>query len=1169
MDGISVSPWLFPSYRQPKPKQKKDVENINVAWSTTKLSDLELSLTGGDDNWCDKHPDWAGDCKSYVAFCATVPTSPSMYGDVDAGLCWTDCKTYIDFLKTIPSHFQGDASEWCAKTEQDREDWLAAPENNLPANYPCHSLDDWRNFIIFVEEYNKANPNAQLPSDFAKWHEWDILSNDTRKALVAAYNKYMDVWIDYNDVGVNKPICDDKVDDIDSYTKCLLSPASYPCQDCESWHNFQEYTDISLYYQMWNTAKNEDKIEALRKYYDFQQTTKGKICTDCSPCNDYFTSEFPCADCKDTYEYLNWTDTTYGASIKWLTYEQLTDAEKRQCWYSWNKFREEKATTCKTQANLPDKLYPDNFPHPECWYAYVDFCRTNTTNQAQINNLDQFPELWVHYNAQTDDKKRELWQSVYYFSLTNKAGCGDCHKLPTELMPREFPCKNDCSEWYKYTKWCFDNNKFTNDDNWQNYANLDNTKRRALYDTWNKEYIKDTSIDHACTECEPIPTSVVPICKSFELMGWGYDDWNTYQRNCGDISVYENMDILVTELQTEIKNIQTNGDATFTPTSGRFPTFFTYVPYFYQVVYTDMTGKTAQEGCNALYSAYLANPDINISKLMNADTQYENAYNIGVQYGCPAMLINRPCTDKYPEPEVWTYYSEAGYAYFNGIKNTACTKKGGCETTWCEYVSWVNENIGNTFNGSKVDSYWISRWYSWDLMNTYPEICGQYAASNCGDSSLYNGTLCAAKDKATNEWYTCRGCGQHRDSCITFKNEYCTALGTYCEGMPDSFRLAWGINDDGTYPKKTDTATNKEITIYEAWCQIKNDTTKTTAFNSLNDQITSCTNLLAAFDENVKTEADRYWEDNWTMSDGSPIVATNKDSDDVYSLWAANFDNVCYNCNRTTDDGSLASKTIMLYNTQSNMPWSWRLYFGRSTNDWYKFLVYQVSSIGVPSFHTLDTLASECQGYLEAIVGVGNSDIEYRAVEKSDYDDFTDPAWWTKFLYIGSTVTGTSTNECNCSATGQSGAYLAIDLLDPTKVSLKNILIWCLFDYTGITETEKLRRHGNFWAEVILQATARSTGGFKLAGATLSSNYSALCGVSSLGGNINGSTKTPSPATQLRAAQAYVSTVAKSYYAANIDSLSECIWSPYKFGYSALIDTTSLTPTTAMNCTTT
>jgi hypothetical protein len=1162
MDGISVSPWLFPSYRQPKPKQKKDVENINVAWSTTKLSDLELSLTGGDDNWCDKHPDWAGDCKSYVAFCATVPTSPSMYGDVDAGLCWTDCKTYIDFLKTIPSHFQGDASEWCAKTEQDREDWLAAPENNLPANYPCHSLEDWRNFIIFIEEYNKANPNAQLPSDFAKWHEWDILSNDTRKALVAAYNKYMDVWIDYNDVGVNKPICDDKVDDIDSYTKCLLSPASYPCQDCESWHNFQEYTDISLYYQMWNTAKNEDKIEALRKYYDFQQTTKGKICTDCSPCNDYFTSEFPCTDCKDTYEYLNWTDTTYGASIKWLTYEQLTDAEKRQCWYSWNKFREEKATTCQTQVNLPDKLYPDNFPHPECWYAYVDFCRTNTTNKAHINNLDQFPELWVHYNAQTDDKKRELWQSVYYFSLTNKAGCADCHPLPTELMPQEFPCKDDCSEWYKYVKWCFDNNKFTNDDNWQNYASLDSEKRRALYDTWNKEYIKDTSITHACTECEPIPTSVVAISKSFELIGWNQADWETYQRNCGDISVYEKMDELVIELQTEIKNIQTNGDAAFTPTSGRFPTFFTYVPYFYQVVYTDMTGKTAQEGCNALYSAYLANPNINISKLMNADTQYENAYNIGVKYGCPAMLVNRPCTDKYPEPEVWTYYSEAGYAYFNGIKNTACTKKGGCETTWCEYVSWVNENIGNTFNGSQVDSYWISRWYSWDLMNTYPEICGQYTASNCGDGSLYSGTLCAATDKATNEWYTCKGCGQHRDSCITFKNEYCTALGTYCEGMPDSFRLAWGTNDDGTYPKKTDTATNKEITIYEAWCQIKNDTTKTTAFNSLNDQITSCTNLLAAFDENVKTEADKYWEDNWTMPDNTTaITSANRDSNNIYTLWTSYFGQVCYNCNTTTDSGSLASKTIMLYNSQSNMPWSWRVYFDRPTNDWYKFIMYPVSSVGATSFHTLDTLANQCQDYLEAIVGVGNSNIKYRAITKTDYDDFTEPNWWGRYLLIiqnGSSATTTCGSEFLTGATGYSRVYT----VSKTDVDLKKLLTWLLFDYTG---TEPIKLHGNFWAGVWLQAVARNTGGFYINDNNGWISTSALCGVQS--GATLSSDGAACPAKQLFATRLHLKTAIDAYW--DSKSTSEChtCYIVWNYGTSGKItNSTMLSSDTNVKC---
>ena len=295
--NIPASPWLFPEQRK-KPIQKKGVENIDTAWSTTKLSDLELGLTGGDDNWCDKHTDWSGDCTSYVAFCAKVQPSPHKYDDANEKLCWTDCKSYIDFLKTVPSHFQGDAFDWCKKTEDDRTAWYAAPENNLPEHYPCHNLSDWRNFLIFIPLYNAKN-DPDLPSDASKWFDWDILSNEYRKSLIDAYNKYIEVWNDYNPDGVNRPKCV-KVDDIDSYIKCLLSPTAYPCQDYESWHNFSNYSDYEALFQMWGEATTEDKIKALRSYYDFQKTANGKICTDCSPVNAYITSSFPCKDCVDT-----------------------------------------------------------------------------------------------------------------------------------------------------------------------------------------------------------------------------------------------------------------------------------------------------------------------------------------------------------------------------------------------------------------------------------------------------------------------------------------------------------------------------------------------------------------------------------------------------------------------------------------------------------------------------------------------------------------------------------------------------------------------------------------------------------------------------------------------------------------------------------------------------
>jgi hypothetical protein len=1053
-----------------------------------------------------------------------------MYGDVDAGLCWTDCKTYIDFLKTIPSHFQGDASEWCAKTEQDREDWFATPENNLPANYPCHSLDDWRNFIVFVEAYNNdANNVDKLPSDFAKWFDWDILSNAYRKTLVEAYNKYMEVWNNYNAVGVNQPVCesDGKVDDIDSYTKCLLSPASYPCQDCESWYKFQQYTNLYIYYQLWNSAKNEDKVEALRKYYDFQKTADGQICTDCSPCDAYLDTQLPCANCKDTFEYLNWTDTTYGASTKWLIYSQLTKEEQRQCWYSWNKFRTSAATTCKQQVNLPSELYPSQFPLADCWYSYVDFCREYGGDYAQL------PETWVHYEAQTDDTKRYLYYSLFDYNQQFGGLCGTmCVDLPEDIMPKHFPCKTTCGEWYVYWNWCREKGYFQMNDNWDDYDTLTKEQKRKLYDVWNKEWLKDTTYAHGCTKCAPIPTDVVAVCKSFTLIGWNEADWETYQENCGDISVYEEMDALVVELQGEIKSIQNNGNAAFTPTSGKFPTFFTYVPYFYQVVYTDMTGNTAEEGCDALYKAYLANPNIDIQKLMNADTKYNNAYTVGVQYGCPEIVIERPCTDKYPEPEVWTNYNKAGYAYYkatSGANKTSCSVKGGCETTWCEYVSWVLSNLGKTFSGSQVDSYWISRWYSWDLMNLYPQICGQYTSSNCHDGSLYTGTgsTCSANDQATNEWYYCKGCGQHRDSCMTYRSVYCTQLGTYCEGMPDSFRLAWGSNPDGSYPTKTRTSDGKEITIYEAWCDVKSDSTKTADFEALNNYISSCANLITAYEADVKAEATKYWDDDWTMQDNAtPIANTNK-TDTTYSStqYVANFSKACYYCASTSDSIALASKAIMFQNTYAHLPWSWRVYFKKSTNDWYKFTMFPVSLTQCSTFHAMDEKAKLCQGYIESLCGNGASVIGYREVEKSDYDDFTDPAWWGNWAIIGGPLD---------SYTAKSGTVYNKDTYVrllygwklPNSTKLVDLLKWFVFDCTN---TNKYSYHGNTWASIFLQAIGRSTGSFCVNQNNGWYHTSVLCGSSSNGSTTVSGSGNPCPIRQLVATIPNAATAIKAY----------------------------------------
>jgi hypothetical protein len=931
----------------------------------------------------------------------------------------------------------------------------------------------------------------------------------------------------------------------------------FPCQDCQSWHYFETYyPNSALTFEYWNKgATDSDKQTAFRDYnaYILGHTNKA-VCSDCVSLKDYnlLTDKFPSDDCQDIYNYLNSTDTTYGNPTNWLTYNALSAAEQRKCFYSYYKWTKQNNKTYSNRLDLPTELAASDCPITgQCWYEYVEWCMT-------LNNHDFYnPEMWFSYKNLTDAEKTHLYVHLYDFTSQNTtpSGCNACYAIDSSLMPANFPCKDDCSEYYKYLRHCYTAGQFRDDNNWNNYDNLTNEQKRALYDYWNKTY-KDQS---ACnTECVPIPTDVVPVSESFKLIGWGEDDWETYQRNCGDISVYENLDGYVTELREEIANIQNNGNATFTPTSGKFPTFYTYTPYFYQLVYTQMNGGTAQEASNKLYKAYLANPNINISKLYAVDNQYQSAYQNGVNYGLPELSTVRPCTDKYPEPEVWTNYNNPTYAYYAGSKSTKCTAKGACETTWCEYVQWVQDHMGQTF-GSVVNDYWISGWYSWDLMKKYSQICGQYASSGCANGALYTGTTCAVNDNATNDWYYCEGCGTHRDNCILFRGQYCTALGTFCEGMPDSFRIAWGQNDDGTYPKKVKQGTNTEQTIYQAWCDVAADTTMVENFNLLNESIVACTALVDDFKAVVKPDADRYWEDDWTKADGSELTCTDRDNDNVYTnTYVANFSTACYNCNNTTGNGELASKTIMFENSKSNMPWSWRIYFGMSTNDWYKLLVYPISVVSAATFHTMDTRAKTCKDYLVSMFGEDEGNfIEYRELTQADYDDFTDPAWWSKYYIIGSSATGTYTNPCGASVSA-SGAW-AVGVINTPKVQLKDILQWMLFEYTG---SDKYSKHGNFWAECIIQATALNSGGFTLTNvADVVTNNSCLCGIACGSGTT--SSTTPSPATQLRAARGDILTMMKLFQTAKGVNYDECTFAYSHKSLTATVNKTTQSTDTA------
>jgi hypothetical protein len=228
--------------------------------------------------------------------------------------------------------------------------------------------------------------------------------------------------------------------------------------------------------------------------------------------------------------------------------------------------------------------------------------------------------------------------------------------------------------------------------------------------------------------------------------------------------------------------------------------------------------------------------------------------------------------------------------------------------------------------------------------------------------------------------------------------------------------------------------------------------------------------------------------------------------------------------------------------------------------------MYPVSTVDAQTFHSLDEKAKECQLYLEAIVGEGNSDIGYRELTKADYDDFTAPAWWGKYLLIVEN-SASATTICSSQAMTSSTGYTRVYTVSKADADLKDLLTWLIFDYVDSTDASgNLRLHGNFWAGVWLQATARSTGGFFLNENNGWANMSVLCGATS--GSTLSSTGAPAPVKQLFATRLHLRTATDAYWASKATSECHTCYITWNYGNpSGLItNNTMLSTDTSVKC---
>jgi hypothetical protein len=287
--------------------------------------------------------------------------------------------------------------------------------------------------------------------------------------------------------------------------------------------------------------------------------------------------------------------------------------------------------------------------------------------------------------------------------------------------------------------------------------------------------------------------------------------------------------------------------------------------------------------------------------------------------------------------------------------------------------------------------------------------------------------------------------------------------------MTDEFKEAWGYNNNGGFDSKV-SADGTSLTIYQAWCKMTGDTNYLSNWTTLESKIATAAEYVDYYETNVKPDMDNYWEDKWIKSDGTSITASDRCTA-----------NSCWLLSGSCSGTPRASQIYVTENSYSNMPWYWRYGLGKSTNDWYKFILFTENKPKCQTMHEIDTYLKTCKANFEAIMGAGTSNIEVRDIVKDDYSDFTAPTWWGELIIIGQQSSVATANHPTTNTTSPTcGTYARYfwcwKLPDKSSDTLKDMLLWFLFDYTG-TDGYGNGHHGNTWASIWLQYATIKCGG--------------------------------------------------------------------------------------------
>jgi hypothetical protein len=908
--------------------------------------------------------------------------------------------------------------------------------------------------------------------------------------------------------------------------------------DPENWVNYANLTSDqkrTLYYDLW----------------DFSQRTDATTCSTCFDMDTaIFPSTYPCKTCEDWYKYKDWTATNGTTVDEWINYASKTTLQKQTAWrdyYEWQKTSDSKCSECQ---QMPSDILPASYPCTDCGdlYNYL-----NSSNSAYLTTVTN----WLDYTNQTADTKRALFHDYYEWQKGTENKCDDCKKLPTDIAVSNFPCTT-CGSWYEYQNYAkndkqgysvsdgsIDTTNTTVDKSgypaiWlkdQTEANRD--EYQLAYADYNHVFIKQNTYDPKCTNCVAANTTIFPVSESFLLAGFTEDQWSQYQTLCGVVKKYQELDAKMETTKTNIKTQQANGVIAYTASSNDVSnlTYFKYAPYYITELYIKYidTTKDRKTVAQLIYDNWLTNPiTVNLKTAYETGLELEQAYAYTKNLGLTAKTDTRACDEMFPEPDVWKNYKQSGYAYSTWDDTVS---SGGCETDWCAYVDWVQKKVAA--NDTTVNSLdWIYDWYQWQIYYKYPDL---------GTGS---------------DNFTKQGSNGARDKCINHKRQYCLDLGTYCDGMTQQFKDAWGKNANGGYDSKTMTD-GTTMTIYGAWCKMYKDNKYKTAWENLATYEATATTDLATFDT-IKSEVQKYWNysgtDTWTMDNNSTAISG--DTAAQVNTTCKNGD-VCYTIDKNKDTQPLASKCFVGENSKTDMPWVWKYKYKRTTNEWYMWILFGDNTSRSSNMHNLDSQLKICNEYYNTILGTTgqngeNDSLKYGTCVKSDYNDFTAPKWWGTWMVVGN---GVSTDGIfyhpNTGQVVTGSQYARTNwvwkLPSNSSDDLRNMLTWFIFDYqdwiknndhwyqsdssiadsTGV-KTYNIGHHGNIWCSIWQQAIARISGNFYNDTENKWYHHSVLCGYPQDQYLISGTTLTQqgrvsSPAAQLYATMANALNAMKFY----------------------------------------